>query len=519
MSTDHNSQLDPAHASGGEGDRAGQEMDKAGQVESRGVDYIPPEERHGRPAELVAIWISANAFFGILVIGALPILFGLGWWASFWALTLGAFVGALFVAGMAVFAPRTGTTIAISSRAHFGIRGSVVAAALAVSVALFAYALAIWTGGQAILAGAAYLFGTPTNDTALAICMAPVAIGTIALAIWGHATIVKVAGWIGPLMFLLILGIVVVTLPEFDPGYAGGQYLLGDFTSTWLLAVATGASMPISYAVFVGDYSRYFPASVSPRRVMGANFLGLFVGVGVPLLVGAYAMTMFSNFTTPFVVGLSEVVPTWYVVPLLLLGLIGTLPQGTLALYSGGLGLQAAGWRQRRVPTTVLLAALGIATVFVGVFVFAAVASLNAFLLLILLCVSPFTAIMLVGYVQRHGRYSPADLQPLRDDRRSSVYWFTGGLNIRALVAFIPGVVAGFLFANTTVYVGPLVDVVGGINVSYAVAAAVSGVLYWALVRVTPEPASATGRGQGTPSIVDEGSTVDPVVEGSEHGG
>lgn len=469
--------------------------DAVGKVETRGVDHIPREERHGGPMELVTIWISANAFFGILVIGSLPVLFGLGWWASFWALLLGALLGCLFVAPMAVFAPRVGTTNILTSRAHFGIRGSIVAAVVAVGVALFAYSLAIWTGGQAVIAGAAFLFDTPTTDTALGVAMALLAVATVALAIWGHATVVKVAGWIGPITFIVIVGIVAVTLSDFDAGYAGGEYLLGSFRNTWLLALATGASMPISYAIFAGDYSRYFPATVSPWRVAGASFVGLFVGIGVPLLVGAYAMTMFADPLVPFVVGLPEVVPSWYVVPLLVLGAVGTLPQGTLALYSGGLSLHAAGLRLPRVSTTALVSAAGIVTVFLGVFVFGAVDSINAFLLLILLVVSPFTSIMLVGLVQRRGAYSPESLQVSWSTGSGSAYWFTNGFNPRALVALVVGAGAGFMFANTAVYVGPLADTLGGVDVSSVVAAVVGAALYWLLVRLMPEPMVATSVG------------------------
>lgn len=477
--TDSHAQANPAHTNG---------SDAIGKVETRGVDHIPPEERHGGPMELVSVWISANAFFGILVIGSLPVLFGLGWWASFWALLLGALLGSLFVAPMAVFAPLVGTTNILTSRAHFGVRGSIVGAVVAIGVALFAYALAIWTGGQAVIAGAAFLFDTPTSDTALAVAMTALAAATVALAIWGHATVVRIAGWIGPITFVVIVGIVLVTLSDFDAGYAGGEYLLGSFRATWLLALATGASMPVSYAIFAGDYSRYFPSTVSPWRVAGASFVGLFVGIGVPLVVGAYAMTMFADPFVPFVVGLPEVVPSWYVVPLLVLGAVGTLPQGTLALYSGGLGLHAAGLKLQRVSTTALVSVAGIATTFLGVFTFGAIDSINAFLLLILLVVSPLSAIMLVGLALRRGAYSPEDLQVGWGDGAGSAYWFAHGFNPRALVALAVGSGVGFMFANTSVYVGPLADTLGGVDVSYVVAAVVGAGLYWLLVKISPEP-------------------------------
>jgi hypothetical protein len=51
------------------------------------------------------------------------------------------------------------------------------------------------------------------------------------------------------------------------------------------------------------------------------------------------------------------------------------------------------------------------------------------------------------------------------------------------------------MFANTAVYVGPLADTLGGVDVSSVVAAVVGGAVYWLLVRLIPEPTVATSVG------------------------
>jgi len=41
------------------------------------------------------VWIGAQMCFGIIVLGWLPVAFGLGWWSSVTAITLGLLVGSL----------------------------------------------------------------------------------------------------------------------------------------------------------------------------------------------------------------------------------------------------------------------------------------------------------------------------------------------------------------------------------------------------------------------------------------
>ena len=43
--------------------------DRAGHIETHGVDVIPDAERHGRPRELFWIWMSANVVYLYFVLG------------------------------------------------------------------------------------------------------------------------------------------------------------------------------------------------------------------------------------------------------------------------------------------------------------------------------------------------------------------------------------------------------------------------------------------------------------------
>jgi cytosine/uracil/thiamine/allantoin permease len=79
------------------------------------------------------------------------------------------------------------------------------------------------------------------------------------------------------------------------------------------------------------------------------------------------------------------------------------------------------------------------------------------------------------------------DLQAFAVRAKTGVYWFTGGFNIKAFVAWSAAVAVGMLFASTSIITGPLTSQVSGIDLSFMSAAVVGGVLYYALVKVFPE--------------------------------
>jgi cytosine/uracil/thiamine/allantoin permease len=87
-----------------------------------------------------------------------------------------------------------------------------------------------------------------------------------------------------------------------------------------------------------------------------------------------------------------------------------------------------------------------------------------------------------------------------------SIYWFTYGVNLRAFTAWVPAAVIGFLFSNTTLYVGPFANAVKGIDLSYGSAFAIAAVLYFVLVKIFPErgvvPSEEAERGEIPPTAV-----------------
>ncbi len=88
-----------------------------------GIAPVPAAERTSRSSDFGWIWPSAQFSFGTVVLGALPVVFGLGWWPAASAILVGVAAGAALLAPLARFGVRTGVNDPVASGAHFGVRG------------------------------------------------------------------------------------------------------------------------------------------------------------------------------------------------------------------------------------------------------------------------------------------------------------------------------------------------------------------------------------------------------------
>lgn len=465
------------------------EGSRAGTVEVRGIDYIPNAERDGSPRDLFWVFIGAQLSFTVIVFGWLPVTFGLGWWSSVTAIVVGLLIGSAIYAPFALFGPRTGTNSAVSSGAHFGVVGRLIGSILAMITAIGFFAISIWTGGDALVAAAHRLLGTPTTDLVSIIGYALTGLITIGIAVYGYATVVAAQRFVVPVLGVLMLVGFVALGGKFNASYHGGHYLLGDFWATWLLAVATTVSLPVSYAPFANDYSRYVRREEGGLGLVWANFSGMMIGCLLACLFGAFMATIFGPTNPSFVAGLIGVSPGWYVVIVLAIGLLGAFGQGSLCLYGTGLDFSSLVPRLARVPATITISAVSFALVFVGRFVWNAVDSVSAFVIILVVVITPWVIINLIGFVQRRGRYDVVALQVFNSGGRGGIYWFTSGWNFRAVGAFIPSVVVGLMFVNTSLFKGPWADAANGVDLSLVSGAGLSAVLYLLLTSVFPEPA------------------------------
>jgi purine-cytosine permease-like protein len=490
--------------------------DAIGRVENHGINYIPESDRHSRPANISWILFGGSITYSIIVIGWLPIAFGLGWWSSVSAIVVGSAVGSLLLAPMSLLAPHTGTNNPVSSGAHFGVVGRIVGSLLGLFGALAFAALSVWTGGDALVAGSAKLFGTADSDVVRIIGYAVISAVITFIAVLGHANMLAVQKLMVPTVGVLMIIGLFVYAGDFDAGYKGGEYLLGSFWPTWILGALGACSTIMSYGPFVGDWARY----ISPRRHSNRSLLlytgfGAFLGMGVPFLFGTYTAAAFSDKAAPYVDGLVAASPTWYVPAVMFVGLVAGTAQGTINMYGTGLDMSSIVPRLSRVQATLVVAVLAVILVYVGTFATDMVNSVTVFLAFLAMVIAPWMVIIAIGFVSRGGWYDPDDLQVFNRGEKGGRYWFTGGFNLRAFAAWVPASVIGCFFSSTTWFTGPGADLVDGADISFLVSAIVAGVIYTVALRVAPEPANVKAPGAGAQAqAADDITAGDRIAQG-----
>lgn len=459
-------------------------------IEKHGVDTIPESDRTGRPRDVAGILLGSNMCLGVVIFGWLPASFGLEFWPAIASMVAGTLLGTVLVAPLALVSFRTATNLSTSSGGTFGVRGRLIGSMIGLLLSLGYAALTVWTGGAAIVGPLHRLFGLPDGGASFSAAYAVLAVLSVLIAIFGYRLLTRMSKWVAAgTLALMALGIVAYagkfsTAPVTDAGYA-----MGDFWTTWALsAVAAGLSGPMAFITLLGDYSRY----VSPRRYSGpsvfvASAVGMVLGLLVPQLFGTF--TAFASGAADDYVGpLVAAAPVWFLIPLLLNGVFGTIGNAGALIYSMGLDLDAILPPLSRVQATILTSMASTALVFLGYFVWDAEDAVTAFVLLLTAIGAPWAVITLIGFHRCRGRYDPDALQVYNRRSRGGLYWFTGGWNLRAVAAWAIGSTIGLLSVDTALFRGPLIEWTFGLDLSFALAAVTTAAAYLLLTIGSPQP-------------------------------
>lgn len=470
---------------------AGQGRDRFGRIETRGIDMIPEVERRAKPSSLFSVFFGPQFGYGNMLFGALPIAFGLGWWAAFASITIGVAIGSLVFLGISPLSPRTGTNTQVSSGIAFGVRGRLLGSGITWFIAVGFFIILIYTSGQAVIETFHRWWGTPTGDGVLSLAMFGVMVVTVVVAVLGHATVEKGVRGINVLAVIMVIILFAVFASKFHAVH-GGHYLLGGFWPTWFLATTTTASLPISWGPFVGDYGRYVP-SRTPSRVTSAYAIGgIFFGCWIALTAAAFVSTAFVQQAGNFTAGITAAAPSWFLLPLLIIpGLGSNVASAAMTLYNAALDISS--WpaflklQRWHIAAGFGLVLFGLTYVFVVATNF--LSNLEAFVTIMIVTATPWMVIVGVEFA-RSRRIHPVDLHAFAIPGAKGRYWFRNGFNIRAIVAWACGVAAGLMFSTTSLFTGPAESIVSGVDISWLVAAAVGGGVYLAL-RALPSPVAA----------------------------
>ena len=441
-------------------------------IEQHSIDYIPHSERHGKVWHQGPFWFTGNFVLPTLVTGFIGPSMGLSVWFSVLSILLGACFGTFFMAFHANQGPRMGLPQMIQSRAQFGSRGAIVpfAATVFVYVGFMVFDTILATQGIGLIAPASKILWYP-----LLIAV------SIIIAVVGHDLLHFVQRWLTYLLIVVFTIITIVAIVHFSsvPVVQGAAVATSGWnTVAFLVQFSIAAGYNISYAVYVSDYTRYLPSDVSAPKLITSVYAGAALSAVWLMSLGALLASYIPN-ADP-ILALHQIgdllfpgfgTITVLVSVLALISIMGVNAYG--AMLTGSSAIDGF----TTVRPTVRLRVIGLVVVGVTSVIIALVipdnyvSSFNSFVLLMLYFLVPWTAVNLVDfYFVRRGKYAIAEiLKPNGLYRRWA--W-------RGMVAYSVGFLVMIPFFSVSFFVGPIAQMLGGADFSFAIGLVVSGGLY-----------------------------------------
>jgi NCS1 family nucleobase:cation symporter-1 len=448
----------------------------AGPIEVRSIDYVPDEERHGGLVSQFTLWLAANLQITAIVTGALAVVFGGDVFWSLVALLLGQLVGGAVMALHAAQGPQLGLPQMISCRVQFGVYGAMIPI---VAVCLMYIG---FSASGCVLAGQAV--GQLLHvEGGLGIVIFSCLIVIVTLFGYRFIHILgRIASVVGIAAFVYMFNRLFET-QDISALLAERHFSLSKF----LLAMSLSASWQIAYGPYVADYSRYLPRDTSGAGVFTAVGLGSVIGSQVSMTFGVLAAALagkqFAHHEVAYIVSLGSTVK---VAGLLYFSIaFGKVTVTSLNAYGSFMSIATMVSGFRRGPRISVQHRLLYIVAMVGVSALLALTgrhsflqSFESFILCLLAVFTPWSAINLVDYYCfTRSRYDvPALSNP--DGRY-------GRWNVTGIVIYLIGILVQVPFLSTAFYTGPLVEALGGVDVSWIAGLLVPGFLYYAFGRAS----------------------------------
>ena len=416
--------------------REGSYGEKVVAVEPGGAEFIPLNERHGRPAYLFWTWTSPNLEFATIFVGVLGVAaFGLNFWQASLAIIIGTAVGSITHGILSARGPEHGVPQMVLSRLGFGYWGNVLPAGLnALTAGIGWFAVNSVSGTFAL--------NTLTHLPKPA-CLLIIVAAQVVIAFFGHNLVHVFERYAFPLLAIIFLITTVVLLAKSHPGASIRPGFAGT-TGGFLLTTGAAFGYAVGWNPYAADYTRYYPPDVSKRAVGWWAGSGIFVSCVILEIVGAASATLSGDALGNPTGAFTGHLPTALADATLLAIALGAVAANVLNIYSGALSFTALGiklpLRLRRAIVAVMFGIIGFIVALTGLH--DAGTKYENFLLIIAYWIAPWLAVFFCDWLLRRG---PVD-DLLFDTRHT---------NWAGPVAMLAGMgLSIWLFSNQTEYVG-----------------------------------------------------------------
>jgi purine-cytosine permease-like protein len=382
-------------------------------LETNGINVIGAGERKGRPRDLFWPWFAANISVLGLSYGAYVLGFHIAFWQACLAGLIGIVASFLLVGFVAVAGKRGSAPTLVLSRAAFGVRGNKLPA-------LISWVLNVgWEVVLTVLAtlATATVFkalGWSSGNVTKVIAFLVITVLIVGSAALGFDTIMRLQAWITwitgiltVVYFILVIG--KIHWPTVSALPAGpAQSVIGA-----TVFVITGFGL--GWTNTGADYSRYLPRRSPGRAVVWWTTFGASVGpvflLGFGLLLAGSSAKLSQAIGYDPIGALADLLPTWYLVPFVIVAVLGLVSGAVLDIYSSGLTLLAAGLPVPRWSASLFDGVLMIGgTIYVVFFTDNFIGPFEGFLITLGVPIAAWCGVMLADIALRRRPYAEADL-------------------------------------------------------------------------------------------------------------
>ena len=377
------------------------------------INFIGESERRGKASDLFWPWAGANVSLLALSYGAFFLGFGISFWQATIAAVIGT-VGSFALVGVSSLAGKRSSAPTMTlSRAAFGVKGNLLPGLLSYFV---------FVGWETVLVSLATLAtGTVLEratsldrNIALVLGFLIAASLTIFGGVLGHPVIMKLQRWITGITVVATVTYIGLTLDEvnWDSVFAIKAGSTAGLIGAIIFAI-TGIGL--GWVNSAADYSRYLPRSVSSKSVFGWTVLGASI-VPIVLVIYGSALSGSSKELSDAIAmdpigALTQLLPTWFLIPFALVAILGLVGGAILDLYSSGLTLISIGVKVKRpvaaaIDGTIML----FGTIYIVWFASNFFMPFQGFLITLGVPVAVWSAIFVADVVLRKRDYVEAEL-------------------------------------------------------------------------------------------------------------
>ena len=408
-------------------------------VELNGINTIAESERKGTARSLFWPWFGANVSVLGIPYGAFVLGFGISFVQATIVAIVGVVISFLFCGIISLAGKRGSAPTMVLSRAAFGVNGNRLPAVIS---------WVLTVGWETALTSLAVL-ATSTVFTRLGfgsgvvpkiIALVVVAALIVGAGVLGFKVIMRLQVWITIITGVLTIVYIVLAVPHINFAVVGALPG-GSLASVIGALVLVMTGFGLGWVNAAADYSRYLPRTTRSAGVIGWTTFGgalapaILVVFGV-LLAGSSKSLSAAVQADP-IGALTNILPIWFLIPFVIVAILGLVGGAVLDIYSSGLALLTAGIRiPRYAAAGVDGVVMIVGSIYVAFFAKGFIEPFQGFLITLGVPIAAWCGIFIADVLLRRKEYNETDLYNSRG-RYGSVRWL-------AIVLIVVGTIVGW---------------------------------------------------------------------------